>query len=200
MLAKNDPLQYRYFYNHMKLASKSFLIVAASAAVLLAGCSKKPIRPDPSATALGPQSGGPGLNPTEVPVTQDNSALQQRDPNIIETADTIRGLLQPVYFDFDRWNVKAEERAKLQAAKDYLEKNPQYRLLLEGHCDWRGTSEYNLGLGDHRAAAAKKYLASIGVSPDKLETLSKGSEEAKKNADEAAMSKDRRDDLVILKK
>jgi peptidoglycan-associated lipoprotein len=185
----------------MKLASKSLLIVAASAAVLLAGCSKKPVRPDPSATALGPQSGGAGnLNPTEVPVTQDNSTLQQRDPNIIEDANTIRGLLQPVYFDFDRWNVKSEERAKLQAAKDYLDKNPQYRLLLEGHCDWRGTSEYNLGLGDHRAAAAKKYLASIGVGADKLETLSKGSEEAKKNADEAAMSKDRRDELVILKK
>ena len=186
----------------MKLASKSLLIVAASAAVLLAGCSKKPVRPDPSATALGPQSGGAGnLTPTEVSTTADqNSQLQARDPNIIEDANTIRGLLQPVYFDFDRWNVKSDERAKLQAAKEYLDKNPQYRLLLEGHCDWRGTSEYNLGLGDHRAAAAKKYLASIGVAADKLETLSKGSEEAKKNADDAAMSKDRRDELVILKK
>jgi peptidoglycan-associated lipoprotein len=186
----------------MKLASKSLLIVAASAAVLLVGCSKKPVRPDPSATALGPQSGGAGnLAPTEVSTTADqNSQLQARDSNIIEDANTIRGLLQPVYFDFDRWNVKPDERAKLQAAKDYLDKNPQYRLLLEGHCDWRGTSEYNLGLGDHRATAAKKYLASIGVSPDKLETLSKGSEEAKKNADDATMAKDRRDELVILKK
>jgi peptidoglycan-associated lipoprotein len=184
----------------MKLASKSLLIVAASAAVLLAGCSKKPVRPDPSATALGPQSGGAGnLTPSEVAVAPDTT-LQPRADGVIEDANTIRGLLQPVYFDFDRWNIKADERAKLQAAKDYLDKNPQYRLLLEGHCDWRGTSEYNLGLGDHRAAAAKKYLASIGVSADKLETLSKGSEEAKKNADEATMNKDRRDELVILKK
>jgi peptidoglycan-associated lipoprotein len=185
----------------MKLASKSLCILAASAAAILAGCSKKPVRPDPSATALGPQSGGGGaLTPTEVPVTQDNSALQTRDPNIFEDANTIRGLLQPVYFDFDRSALKPDERAKLQAAKDYLDKNPQYRLLLEGHCDWRGSAEYNLGLGDHRANAAKKYLVSIGVSPDKLETLSKGAEEAKKNADDATMSKDRRDDLVVLKK
>ncbi len=186
----------------MKLATKSLCIVVASAAAFFAGCAKKPVRPDPSATALGPQAGGAGaLTPTEVSTTADaNSMLQARDPNIIEDANTIRGLLQPVYFDLDRSNIKADERAKLQAAKDYLDKNPQYRLLLEGHCDWRGTAEYNLGLGDRRANDAKKYLVSIGVSADKLETLSKGLEEAKKNADEATMAKDRRDDLVILKK
>lgn len=185
----------------MKLASKSLCIVAASAAALLAGCSKKPVRPDPSATALGPQSGGAGLNPTDVPTAADaNSQLQARDPNIIEDANTIRGLLQPVYFAYDRSAINAPERAKLQAAKDYLDKNPQYRLLLEGHCDWHGTAEYNLGLGDRRANSAKKYLISIGVAADKLETLSKGSEEAVKNADDATAAKDRRDELVVLKK
>jgi peptidoglycan-associated lipoprotein len=186
----------------MKLASKSLCILAASAAAVLCGCHKKPVRPDPSSTALGPQSGGGGnLTPTDVSTTADaNSQLQSRDPNILEDANTIRGLLQPVYFAFDRDAITAAERPKLQAAKDYLDKNPQYRLLLEGHCDWRGTSEYNLGLGDHRASSAKKYLVSIGVSADKIETLSKGSEEAKKNADADTMSKDRRDDLVVLKK
>ena len=96
--------------------------------------------------------------------------------------------------------MKAAERVKLQAAKDYLAKHPDQRLLLEGHCDWRGTAEYNLGLGDRRAGRAKKYLASIGVAADKVETLSKGSEEAKKNADDATRAKDRRVELVILKK
>ena len=185
----------------MKLASKSLCIVAASAAALFAGCSKKPVRPDPSATALGPQTGGGGLNPTDVSTTADaNSQLTPRDPNIIEDANTIRGLLQPVLFAYDRSAINAPERAKLQAAKDYLDKNPQYRLLVEGHCDWHGTSEYNLGLGDRRASTAKKYLISIGVAADKLETLSKGSEEAAKNADDATAAKDRRDDLVVLKK
>ncbi len=185
----------------MKLASKS-LCIAAAAAALMAGCAKKPVRPNPSETALGPQTGGAAtLTPTEIPTTADNgSALETRGPGVIETDDTIRGLLQPVYFDLDRDNVKAEERVKLQAAKDYLDKHPSQRLLLEGHCDWRGTAEYNLGLGDRRASRTKKYLVSIGVSADRLETLSKGSEEAKKNADAATMTTDRRADLVILKK
>ena len=184
----------------MKLSSKSLCLVAASAA-LLAGCHKKPVRPNPSETALGPQTGGTGLTPTEIPTTADTSStLESRGPGVIEDQNTIRGLLQPVYFDFDRDNVKPEERAKLQAAKDYLEKHPDQRLLLEGHCDWRGTEEYNLGLGDRRASRTKKLLATMGVGADKLETLSKGSEEAKKNADEGTMSKDRRVDLVILKK
>ena len=184
----------------MKLASKSLCIVAACAAALFAGCHKKPIRPDPSSTALGPQNGGGGnLAPTAVDLAPDTS-LQSRDPNVVEDANSIRGLLQPVYFAFDRDAITAAERPKLQAAKEYLDKNPQQHLLIEGHCDWRGTSEYNLGLGDHRAGAAKKYLLSIGVPADKIETNSKGSEEAKKNADDATMSKDRRDEIVILKK
>ena len=186
----------------MKFHSRTFCVALAAAVAVFSGCSKKPIRPDPSQTAMGPQGGGStAITPTEVPTTADaGSTLQSRDPNVIEDANSIRGLLQPVYFDYDRSAVKEGERAKAQAAKDYLGKNPQQRLLLEGHCDWRGTSEYNLGLGDHRASAAKKYLISIGVSPDKLETLSKGSEEAKKNADAETMTKDRRDELVILKK
>jgi peptidoglycan-associated lipoprotein len=184
----------------MKFASKSLCIAASIAAAFLAGCTKKPVRPDPSATALGPQTGGAGsLTPTDISAAPDTT-LQPRDPNIIEDANTIRGLLQPVYFDFNLSDVKAGERAKLQAAKDYLDKNPTYRLLLEGHCDWRGTSEYNLGLGDRRANESKKYLISLGVTADKLETLSKGSEEAQKNADDGTMAKDRRDDLVVLKK
>jgi len=193
-------IRIRTFNHNMKLSSKSLCLLAAGAA-LLAGCTKKPVRPNPSETALGPQTGGTGLTPTEVPTTADNgSMLQARDPNIIEDKDTIRGLLQPVYFDFDRDNVKPDERAKLQAAKEYLDKHPDQRLLLEGHCDWRGTAEYNLGLGDRRSSRTKKFLVTMGVPADKLETLSKGSEEAKKNADEATMAKDRRVDLVILKK
>jgi peptidoglycan-associated lipoprotein len=184
----------------MNTASKKLCLVLASAAFVLAGCSKKPKRPDPSSTVLGPTGGGT-VTPTEVPVTSDaTTQLAPRDPNIKEDENSIRGLLQPVYFDFDKSHVKEGERAKLQAAKEYLEKNPQYHLLLEGHCDWRGTDEYNLSLGDRRATAAKKYLISLGVAADKVEANSKGSLEAAKNADEATMAKDRRAEVVILKK
>ena len=104
-----------------------------------------------------------------------------------------------MYFDFDQSAIKPSERDKLKNAKTYLETNPGMRLLLEGHCDWRGTAEYNLGLGDRRANAVKKYLLSIGVAADKLEANSKGSLEAKTNADATTMEKDRRVDLVVVK-
>jgi len=184
----------------MNIALKKFCLVLASAALLLTGCSKKPKRPDPSATVLGPTGGG-SVAPTDVNAALDPSAvgLENRDPNIIEDANSIRGMFQPVYFDFDSSSIKASERSKLQDAAKYLKDHPDQRLLLEGHADWRGTAEYNLSLGDRRANAAKKYVASLGGA-EKVETLSKGSLDASQHADDATMAKDRRVDIVILKK
>lgn len=182
------------------VAKKLFLIVASSA-LLLAGCKKKPIRPDPGATVIGPANGGPSnlstetLNPQLDPTA---AGLQLRDGEI-DDGKTIRGHFDPVYFDLDKSNIKESERAKLQDAVKYLKDHPEQHLLFEGHCDWRGTAEYNLGLGDRRASAAKKYVTSLGLVPEKSETISKGSLEAVKNGDEAAMAKDRRVDIVIVK-
>lgn len=185
----------------MNTASKKLCFLICSAALILTGCSKKPKRPDPSSTVLGPNGGGT-LNPQDLnpPVDPNAAGLTQRDPNIIETDDMIKGLLGAVYFDFDKSNIKEPERAKIQAAKDYLAKNPTHRILFEGHCDWRGTDEYNLALGDRRATAAKKYLISLGIAADKVEANSKGSLEASKNADDATMTKDRRAEIIVLKK
>ena len=184
----------------MNTASKKLCLIIASAAFVFAGCSKKPKRPDPSATVIGPNTGGT-INPNEVAVAADTTTtLAPRDPNIIETDDMIKGLLGAVYFDFDKSNIKEPERAKIQAAKDYLAAHPTQRILFEGHCDWRGTDEYNLSLGDRRATASKKYLISLGIAADKVEANSKGSLEASKNADEATMAKDRRAEIIVLKK
>lgn len=185
----------------MNLASKKLCLVLASAALVFAGCSKKPVRPDPGSTVMGPQTGGPNIiPPTDAGLTVGPSDLAARLPSdVIDDGKTIRGLLQPVYFDFDRFDVKQAERAKIQAAKDYLDKNPGARILFEGHCDWRGTAEYNLSLGDRRANGAKKFLQSLGVPADRIESNSKGSLEAAKNGDEATMAKDRRADIVIIK-
>src|SRR5205085_1825859 len=73
------------------------------------------------------------------------------------------------------------------------------RLLLEGHCDWRGTAEYNLALGDRRAAAVKKYLVTLKVPAAKLETTSKGSIGAKEKGTDAEMAGDRHVEFVIVK-
>lgn len=184
----------------MNIASKKFLLILASAAFIFAGCTKKPKRPDPSATVLGQQPGGSQLTTQDIGLTADPmSGLESRGPGVIEDENSIRGLLQPVLFDLDQSAIKPSERPKLQEAARYLSEHPEHRILLEGHCDWRGTAEYNLGLGDRRATAAKRYLATLAPA-DRIETLSKGSLEATQNGDEATMAHDRRVEIVILKK
>ena len=118
---------------------------------------------------------------------------------MLEDEFTIRGLLESVYFDFDQSAIKASERPKLAAAYEYLQQNPGQRLLLEGHCDWKGTAEYNLGLGERRACAARQYLSTLGLAADRIETSSKGNREAIENADATQAERDRRVELVILK-
>ncbi len=183
----------------MNIVSKKLSLVAASLVLVLAGCSKKPTRPSPNQTVLGPNGGGAGaVSPETLNPAGDNPAgLTDRNGDF-DMNGQLRGKLESVYFDFNQSNIKPAERTKLAAAKDYLEKNPGQRLVLEGHCDWRGTAEYNLALGDRRANAAKKYLITIGAAADRLETISKGSLEAVKG-DDAAAAKDRRVELVIVK-
>ena len=181
---------------------KALFIVISAATVFSVGCSKKPRR-DPSQTVIGQPGTLSSVDATGFGTDLNSQApgtdLSGRD-GVIETEDMIRGLLQPVYFAYDQSAIAAPERAKLDAAKAYLEANPQYRLLLEGRCDWRGTGDYNLGLGDRRAAAAKQYLVTLGVADAKIEVLSKGDLEASENAADDIMSKDRRADIVVLKK
>lgn len=186
----------------MNSLSKKLSIVILSAMVAFAGCSKKPKRPAPSDTVLGTQAGAGagGLNAGGPENLGADAGLPQRGPDdVIDDGKTIRNLLKPVYFKYNDSAIESAEREKLQAAKDYLEKNPQYRLLFEGHCDWRGTAEYNLGLGDRRANAAKKYISTLGVPAAKTETVSKGDLDAPENASEEQMQKDRRVDIVVLK-
>lgn len=179
----------------MKNVSSKLCLVLASAALVFAGCSKKPARPAPNQTVLG-TGAGDNVNPSSL-ATEAGSGLTPQVQSGAENGD--RTTLKPVYFKFNDSSITdPAERAKLQAAKEYLAANPGKRLLLEGHCDWRGTAEYNLGLGDRRANAAKKYLSSLGVAKDKLESNSKGSLEAKPNASDAEAANDRRVDLVLI--
>jgi peptidoglycan-associated lipoprotein len=174
----------------------------ACLALVFAGCTKKPQRPDPSVTAIGLTPGGGNINaaPSDASFgTPGAPGLSDRGSEFDPSGQNRTALqAQTVYFDYDKSDIKPSEREKLRVAKEYLDTHPGQKLLLEGHCDWRGTAEYNLSLGDRRANATKRYLQSIGVAPDKLETLSKGSLEASRNADAATMEKDRRVDLVVV--
>ena len=112
----------------------------------------------------------------------------------------VEGVLPPVYFSFDSSSVGASERSKLQQAAEYLEQNSEHRLLVEGHCDWHGTSEYNLVLGDRRANSIGDYLDTLGITPERIEKLSKGSLEATSGLSRELSSQNRRADLIVLKK
>lgn len=185
----------------MKNLKKILSVALAGSVLLLAACSKKPVRDANAGTAMG----GNTINPDQVALPNDQAPgtnLEARNlpPGATEDEFTIRGLMESVYFDFDRSAVPQKERPKVEAAVKWLKENADKRMLLEGHCDWRGTAEYNLGLGDRRASAVKKYLESLGIDSKRLEILSKGSTDAKQTGGEAEWAKDRRVDFVVLKK
>lgn len=189
--------------------AKILAFTSLAAAVLTTGCTKKPVRPDPTATKMNADANSAGGDPLNIgngtnfgtnPTPLDNdSTLSVRDGRVIEDDTTIRGLFDPVLFDYDQSAIKSDERAKIEKASTYLSEHPEQRILLEGHCDWRGTSEYNLGLGERRAGAVRQYLTTLGVSADRLETSSKGDLEAIENGTDSQMAQDRRVDIVVLK-
>jgi peptidoglycan-associated lipoprotein len=182
----------------MKNVSKLLGLFLALSALLFTACTKKPVRPDPTTTAMGKDLNN-GVDPTQVALPPDSS-LTSRDPNAGTVDDTNHSVVDPIYFALDRYAVAQAERSKLQAAVKWLQDNPGKNLVLVGHCDWRGTAEYNLGLGDRRANAVKRFLESMGADSKRFETLSKGSTDAKQAGGDAEWQKDRRVDFVELKK
>jgi peptidoglycan-associated lipoprotein len=84
--------------------------------------------------------------------------------------------VQDAYFDYDKANIRADAQTALMKTADFLKNYPQIKVMIEGHCDERGSTEYNLALGDRRAQAAKNYLVSLGVASDRMQTVSYGKE------------------------
>jgi peptidoglycan-associated lipoprotein len=84
--------------------------------------------------------------------------------------------LKDVFFDFDKFNIRDDQKAALNGNVDWLKANPKARLTIEGHCDERGTAEYNLGLGERRAKGVKDYLLAAGIAADRIATISYGKE------------------------
>ena len=98
-----------------------------------------------------------------------------------------------IYFDTDMFNVDSDDAAALQGQAQWLLKYPSKRATIEGHCDERGTRDYNIALGEKRANSAKNYLVSLGVDAARLTTISYGKERpAAMGSDEAAWAKNRR--------
>ncbi len=105
-----------------------------------------------------------------------------------------------IYFDFDKSELKPEARIVLRNMAAWLGDNPDYFLRIEGHCDERGTNEYNLALGERRARAAEKFISALGIQPTRTTSLSYGEERpVDPGHNEDSWAKNRRDEFVLLK-
>jgi peptidoglycan-associated lipoprotein len=145
------------------------LVLIGTAATSLAACAH---RPKPSFPTTSPpaaaQPPGPATAPPPAPVTQ--SALPGSEQDfVINVGDR-------VYFDFDKYQVRADAQPILGAQSDWLKRYPAVAVRIEGNCDERGTREYNLALGARRANAVRDFLVSHGIDPARITTISYGKE------------------------
>jgi len=108
--------------------------------------------------------------------------------------------VQDAYFDLDKADIRTDARSALAKTADFLRNYPQVKVVIEGHCDERGSTEYNLALGDRRAAAVKQYLVSLGIGADRMSTVSYGKEKPFcMESNEDCWQKNRRGHFVMAK-
>jgi len=190
----------------MKTTKFTYWLVLALAMTFAAtGCkTRKPdITPIPGRTATPappgpaslPDAGrikpdiGPGAGPTSETWSPD-------DPNLV--ADRVTLAMHIVHFDFDSATVKASEKPHVEAVAAMLRSDAQAKLLIEGHCDERGTEEYNRSLGERRALSLREDLANLGIDPNRIRTVSFGEDRPfSQGHDETAWKQNRRGEFVL---
>jgi peptidoglycan-associated lipoprotein len=164
-----------------------FLVVIFLAIALLpVSCSKKQT----------PQNIVPPVQSEAQPSEpqQDTTSRGMPDP------DEISKQFQPVFFDFDKYKIRSDQVPALQNNAGILQSNPGINLTIEGHCDERGTEEYNLALGDRRANAVKEHLTSLGIPHNRLTVISYGeSRPFELGHNEESWQQNRRGHSVVLK-
>jgi len=159
----------------------SFSIMAMAVVLLFAfgGCAKKV---DTTKSAAGEEGAGTGMKQGGMG-SEEIEAIQPKE-------------LKDISFDFDRFDLSPEARATLADDAAWLESNPNVKVAVEGHCDERGTNEYNIALGDRRAKSAYNYLINLGIKADRLSTISYGEEKPQcTEHEESCWSKNRRTHL-----
>ena len=134
------------------------------------------------------------------PITDDETGYALTgEPFDLNRTPATDVAVQPVYFGYDSFQLPAEEVAKIQQAADILRQYPSYVLIIEGHCDERGSNEYNLSLGENRAIIVRDYLARLGVAENRMQTKSYGEEKpAVMGSGEAVWSKNRRAEFELF--
>jgi peptidoglycan-associated lipoprotein len=163
---------------------------------LLVACAEKTV--DTDTTSGGGEAAQPTATASQPPVTQVEPKPEV--PSVVPGGpeDLVLNVGDRIFFDFDKYSLNAEAQATLQRQAAWLNKHPNNQIAIEGHCDERGTREYNLGLGDRRANAAKEYLVSLGVGAGRIETISFGKERpVALGNNEASWSQNRRGVTIV---
>ena len=174
------------------------------ATVVSMGCGKKvpPATSAAAAPSVGDEAPPP---PPRGAASEPASAVTLSDEELFarKTLDELNAErpLADVLFELDEWSFGDDARAILQKNADWLRRWASTRITVEGHCDDRGTGEYNLALGERRANAVKEYLGSLGVTPDRILAVSKGEESPVcSEADENCWQRNRRGHPMITAK
>ncbi|HSB36403.1 MAG TPA: peptidoglycan-associated lipoprotein Pal [Thermoanaerobaculia bacterium] len=158
----------------MKRLLRTSAVLVVAGAALVAACSKKPApqttpEPTPVPVATAPAPVDVATPPRPQPTPAGASVIS-------EPLTKLSGYLNPVFFDLDRAEIRPDAKDVLGANAEFLRKYPTLKVTIEGHCDERGTREYNMALGQRRSSAAKEYLSSLGIDASRLTIVSYGKE------------------------
>src|SRR5262245_19562995 len=190
----------------MSQSRARLLTISLCLATAMAACGKKPPapRPEPPPPAAVEAPPPPPPPPAAAPAPSSESRVPSEAE--VFAGKTLAQLnaekpLGNVFFALDSSDLTDEARATLQKNADYMKKWGSVRVSVEGHCDERGTAEYNLGLGERRAKAVQGYLASLGLTADRVATVSKGKEQPVcTERGEGCYSQNRRGQFLITAK
>jgi peptidoglycan-associated lipoprotein len=191
----------------MKRQTHLRLVVVALLLVAIGACAKK--QPPVARPAPPPSSGSTGVpapplppEPVSEPVPVPPMPIDEDEIGARSLDDLNRDSpLQAIFYAYDASEITPDGQAALQANAALLRRYPSWQITIEGHCDERGTAEYNLALGERRALSARNYLISLGIPADRLRTVSYGKEfPFDPGHDESAWAKNRRAHFVITAK
>lgn len=179
---------------------KCFVLLLLILGLTLTGCPpKKVVQPEkPAVFEEAEKAAAPSLKPEERITEQKIAKIETKEefPRYREEED----IFKDIHFDFDKYDIRPEAKPILEGIASWLLKNKDARLSIEGHCDERGTNEYNLALGDRRAKAARDYLVALGVPSNRIEMISYGEEKPLcTEKTEECWAKNRRAHFVVLR-
>jgi peptidoglycan-associated lipoprotein len=181
-----------------KIISILFVITLVIVLAFTLSCrSRKQVEPTPQPPTQRPEEEFKGTEEVKPKVSEwETEKIDKRDLTPADYNES--GVLEDIHFDFDRYDIRPDAREILIKNAEWLKANPNIQVLIEGHCDERGTNEYNMALGERRANAAKSYLISLGISANRMRSISYGEEmPIDPGHNEIAWAKNRRAHFLI---